>query len=43
VAFFRAIADAMLAIVRWVLLLAPIGAFALAVSLAVHLGTRRRA
>ena len=38
VAFFRAIADAMLAIVRWVLLLAPIGAFALAVSLAVHLG-----
>ncbi|HWJ16036.1 MAG TPA: cation:dicarboxylase symporter family transporter, partial [Gemmatimonadaceae bacterium] len=38
VGFFRAIADAMLAIVRWVLLLAPIGAFALAVSLAVHLG-----
>lgn len=38
VAFFRTIADAMLAIVRWVLLLAPIGAFALAMSLAVHLG-----
>ncbi len=38
VSFFRAVADAMLAIVRWILLLAPIGAFALAVSLAVHLG-----
>jgi proton glutamate symport protein len=38
VAFFRAIADAMLAIVQWVLLLAPIGAFALAVTVATHLG-----
>jgi proton glutamate symport protein len=36
--FFRAIAGAMLAIVHWVLLLAPIGAFALAVTLAIHLG-----
>ena len=38
VAFFRAIAGAMLAIVHWVLLLAPIGAFALAVTVATHLG-----
>lgn len=38
VAFFRAIAGAMLAIVQWVLLLAPIGAFALAVTVATHLG-----
>ena len=36
--FFRAIANAMLVIVQWVLLLAPIGAFALAVTLATHLG-----
>jgi Na+/H+-dicarboxylate symporter len=38
VAFFRAIAGAMLAIVHWVLLLAPVGAFALAVTVATHLG-----
>ena len=38
VSFFRAIAGAMLAIVQWVLLLAPIGAFALAVTVATHLG-----
>ena len=38
VSFFRAIAAAMLAIVQWVLLLAPIGAFALAVTVATHLG-----
>src|SRR5262249_46529359 len=38
VAFFRGIADAMLAIVHWVLLLAPLGAFALAVTVATHLG-----
>jgi Na+/H+-dicarboxylate symporter len=38
VGFFRAIAGAMLAIVHWVLLLAPIGAFALAVTVATHLG-----
>lgn len=36
--FFRAIAAAMLAIVQWILLLAPIGAFALAVTVATHLG-----
>jgi Na+/H+-dicarboxylate symporter len=34
----HAIADAMIQIVRWVLLFAPIGAFALAVPLAMHLG-----
>jgi Na+/H+-dicarboxylate symporter len=38
VAFFRAVAGAMLTIVEWVLLLAPIGAFALAVTVATHLG-----
>lgn len=38
VGFFRAIAGAMLAIVHWVLLLAPIGAFALAVTVATTLG-----
>lgn len=36
--FFRAISAAMLAIVQWVLFLAPIGAFALAVTVATHLG-----
>jgi Na+/H+-dicarboxylate symporter len=36
--FFRAIAGAMLTIVHWVLLLAPIGAFALAVTVTTHLG-----
>ena len=38
-AVFRAIADAMLVLVKWVLALAPIGVFALAVGLALHLGT----
>lgn len=37
-AFFRAIADAMLVVVQWVLALAPIGAFALAVTVTTHLG-----
>lgn len=36
--FFRAIADAMIVIVRWVLLAAPVGAFALAVTVSTHLG-----
>ena len=38
VAILRAISDAMIQIVRWVLLFAPVGAFALAVPLAIHLG-----
>ena len=38
-ALFRAFADAMLILVKWVLALAPIGVFALAVGLALHLGT----
>ncbi len=38
VAVLRAVSDAMIQIVRWVLLFAPIGAFALAVPLAMHLG-----
>jgi Na+/H+-dicarboxylate symporter len=38
VTFFRAIAGAMLAVVEWVLRLAPLGAFALAVTVATHLG-----
>lgn len=38
VSFFRGIGAAMLVIVQWVLLLAPIGAFALAVTVATHLG-----
>jgi Na+/H+-dicarboxylate symporter len=37
-AFFATIADAMLVIVGWVLLLAPIGVFALAFSMAARLG-----
>ena len=37
-AFFRGIADAMLIIVGWVLALAPIGVFALAVPLAAKMG-----
>ena len=37
-AFFRAIADGMGIIVRWILLAAPVGAFALAVTVATHLG-----
>ena len=39
IALLRAIADAMTQIVRWVLAFAPVGAFALAVPLALHLGT----
>jgi Na+/H+-dicarboxylate symporter len=38
VTFFRAIADAALTLVRWVLAAAPIGVFALAVPLAARLG-----
>ncbi len=38
-ALFRAVSDAMLVLVQWVLALAPIGVFALAVGLALHLGT----
>jgi Na+/H+-dicarboxylate symporter len=38
VGFFRGISAAMLVIVQWVLLLAPIGAFALAITVATHLG-----
>jgi len=36
--FFRAIADSMLIVVKWVLALAPIGVFALSVTLAYKLG-----
>jgi Na+/H+-dicarboxylate symporter len=36
--FFRAAADTMLVIVRWILLLAPIGVFALAFGLAARVG-----
>lgn len=36
--FFRAIGDAMLIVIRWVLLLAPIGVFALGYSLAIKAG-----
>src|SRR5207244_10204707 len=36
--FFRALADAMLTLVRWVILVAPLGVFALALPLAVHAG-----
>jgi proton glutamate symport protein len=36
--FFRALADAMLMLVRWVILLAPIGVFALVLPLAAHAG-----
>ena len=38
VRFFSAISDAMLVLVRWILVLAPIGVFALALPLAVRLG-----
>jgi len=34
--FFRAFSDAMLVLVRWVILVAPIGVFALVLPLAVH-------
>ncbi|HUQ48325.1 MAG TPA: dicarboxylate/amino acid:cation symporter [Gemmatimonadaceae bacterium] len=36
--FFRALGDAMLMLVRWVILLAPIGVFALVLPLAAHAG-----
>lgn len=36
--FFRAFSDAMLVLVRWVILAAPIGVFALVLPLAVHAG-----
>ena len=36
--FFRAFSDAMLVLVRWVILVAPIGVFALVLPLAVHAG-----
>jgi len=36
--FFRATCDAMLMLVRWVILMAPIGVFALVLPLAVHAG-----
>jgi len=38
-ALFRGFADAMLILVKWVLALAPIGVFVLAMGLALHLGT----
>ena len=38
VTFFRAVADAMLVIVRWLLVVAPYGVFALALPLVVRLG-----
>ena len=38
VAFFQGVFDAMLVLVRWVLVLAPLGVFALALSLAARLG-----
>lgn len=38
ISFFRAIADTMIVIVRWMLLVAPIGVFALAVPLAARIG-----
>lgn len=37
--FFQAVRDAMLVLVRWVLALAPIGVFALALPLATRMGT----
>jgi proton glutamate symport protein len=36
--FFRAFSDAMLVLIRWVILVAPIGVFALVLPLAVHAG-----
>ena len=36
--FFRALSDAMLVLVRWVILAAPIGVFALVLPLAIHAG-----
>lgn len=37
-AFFRALGDAMLLLVKWIIVLAPIGVFALVLPLAVHAG-----
>lgn len=39
VEFFRAISETMLVLVRWVVLLAPIGIFALLLPVAAHVGT----
>lgn len=39
VGFFQAVVDAMLTLVRWIILAAPIGVFALVVPLAAHAGT----
>jgi Na+/H+-dicarboxylate symporter len=38
IAFFRGVADAMLVLVRWILAIAPIGVFALAIPLAARTG-----
>lgn len=38
VRFFSAVSDAMLVLVRWILVMAPVGVFALAVPLAIRLG-----
>jgi Na+/H+-dicarboxylate symporter len=38
--FFRAVVEAMLVLVRWVILMAPIGVFALVLPLAIHAGGR---
>jgi len=37
--FFQALGDAMLTLVRWVVMLAPVGVFALVLPLATHAGT----
>ena len=39
VGLFRALGDAMLTLVRWVVMIAPVGVFALALPLAAHAGT----
>src|SRR5215470_3959853 len=39
VGLFRALGDAMLTLVRWVVLIAPVGVFALVLPLAAHAGT----
>src|SRR5207244_115136 len=36
--FFRAVSEAMLTLVRWIILIAPVGVFALVLPLAVHAG-----
>jgi proton glutamate symport protein len=38
VVFFKAVGDAMLLLVRWIILLAPVGVFALVLPLTVHVG-----